>query len=244
MKKNIALGIASAAVLAPSLAMADVNQPQEIIDRPRTTPAGQITVGADIISLITVDGTPTGLGLSGKYGVNDKLEVGAMYGFSLKEFEIKGDLNIGAAYSLLNAGNLTMSADVMLGYDLLAEGLNPLVAGLEAQYKLGPQMAVYMPGTHLSVALDGDPKPITFGLPVGFAYQAAPNIHAFAQTELARLSISNSSTVIFGADYIPLTIGAWFSPSNTMDFGAALNWFDLKELSGDPYISLHARLHM
>ncbi|MBE7453876.1 MAG: hypothetical protein HS111_34910 [Kofleriaceae bacterium] len=66
---------------------------------------------------------------------------------------------------------------------------------------------------------------------MGVAYQASPQIHAFLYTELANLSISNSSTIIFGADYVPVTVGAFFSPSNALDVGASIGWFDLVDAS-------------
>ena len=63
-------------------------------------------------------------------------------------------------------------------------------------------------------------------------------------TELANISISNSNTIVFGSDYIPLSIGGFFSPSNTMDLGASISWFDLKEASDTLFIGVSARLHM
>jgi hypothetical protein len=235
------LGITASA----SMAFAEVNQPQEIIMRPLTTPGGQITAAGDFGILIAPDpiGTAMGLGLGGFYGVNEQLEVGASYGFSLKEFEAKGDLNVTAAFSILE-GNLAVAADAGFGYSLLAEGLEPLTAGAEVRFRLNDQLAVYSPGHQLRIALEGDPKPITLGLPVGVGYQASPQLFAFVATEVANISISNSSTVVFGADYIPLTAGAFFSPSNTMDLGGSIGWFDLKEASDFIVINLSARLHM
>jgi hypothetical protein len=48
---------------------------------------------------------------------------------------------------------------------------------------------------------------------------------------------------VFGADYIPLEIGAFYSPSNKMDIGAAIEFPDVKNSAGDFYaIFLTARL--
>ena len=233
MKNKLTIGISPLAPAATaSIAVAEVNQPQEIIMRPMTTPASQITVGGSLGILIAPDpiGTAMGLALGGSYGVSEKIEVGASYGFSLKEFEAKGNLGV--------AANLTA------GYSIVGEAINPLGLGARVRFRLNDKLAIQSPGSQLQIALDGDPKPITLGLPVGVAYQASPQIHAFVNTELANLSISNSSTIIFGADYVPVTVGAFFSPSNTMDFGASIGWFDLVDASDFINISLVGRLHM
>lgn len=235
------LGITASA----SLAMAEVNQPQEIIMRPLTTPGGQITVAGDLAFLIIPDvDTGIGLGIGGSYGVDDNIEVGAAYGLSLApEFEAKGDFRVEAAYRIMD-GNLAVAADVATGYDLFSESIDPLALGARVRFRLNDQLAIQSGGGQLRIALDGDVKPITLGLPVGVAYQASPQIHAFVNTELANISISDSETIVFGADYIPLAVGAFFSPSNTMDLGGAISWFDLKEASDFIAITLTARLHM
>jgi hypothetical protein len=244
-KKSLILGASLIGVVASaSLALADVNQPQEIIMRPLTTPGSQITVGGDLVFPINPDAFDfIGLNLGGSYGVDDKIEVGAAYFFALKDFEAKGDLGVQAAYNIME-GNLSVAADVATGYDLVAEGMDNLDLGARIRFRLNDQLAITSPGGQLSIALDGDPKPITLGLPVGVAMQVSPQLYAFVNTELANISISNSETVVFGSDYIPLSVGAFFSPSNTMDFGAAVGWFDLKESSDFIIGSVSARLHM
>ena len=244
-KKSLIIGASLIGVAASaSLALADVNQPQEIIMRPLTTPGGQITVGGDVVFLIIPD-VDMGIGaaLGGSYGVDDHIEVGAVYGFSLKEFEAKGDLGVQAAYRIMD-GNLSVAADVATGYDLVAEGMDNLDLGARVRFRLNDQLAITTPGGQLSIALDGDPKPITLGLPVGIAFQASPALYAFVNTSLANISISNSTTTVFGSDYIPLSIGAFFSPSNTMDLGGSISWFDLKEASDTLFVGVSARLHM
>lgn len=235
------LGITATA----SISMAEVNQPQEIIMRPMTTPASQITVAGDLAILLIPDlDTGIGLGVGGAYGVDDKIEVGAAYGISLApEFEAKGSFVVHGAYNIMD-GNLGVAADVSTGYDLFSEAINPLELGARVRFRLNDQLAVHSSGGQLNIALDGDPKPITLDLPVGVAYQASPQIYASVDTNLASISISNSETVVFGADFIPLSVSGFFSPSNTMDVGASIGWFDLKEASDTLIIGLHGRLHM
>lgn len=239
-----ALAVAALAHTA-STAHAEVNQPQEIIMRPLTTPGSQITVGGELGILIAPDpiGTSMSLALGGRYGVDDRIEVGAVYGFSLKEFEAKGALGVEAAYRIMD-GNLAVAADVATGYDLFAEGISPLQLGARVRFRVNDQISIQSGGGQLSIALDGEVKPITLGVPVGVGFQASPQIHAFVDTELMRLSISDSETVVFGADYIPLRAGAFFSPSNTLDVGASIGWLDLKEASDTIAILATASLHM
>ena len=52
------------------------------------------------------------------------------------------------------------------------------------------------------------------------------------------------NTTVFGADYIPAAVGAYFSPSNTMDFGATVDLYDLKNAGDIIAVFGHARLHM
>src|SRR5690606_30541244 len=93
-----------------------------------------------------------------------------------------------------------------------------IVAGLGAKYLIGPKMAVFTGapfgpgpvGNHLNISLS-DNGPITFDIPVGFGYQAMPQLYAFATTQLATLAISNGDSAFIFADYIPLGLGALYS---------------------------------
>ncbi len=233
--------------VSASVALADVNQPQEIILRPMTTPMSQITVGGDLF--LAFDPTYMGLDVGAAYGVSDKIEVNGGYALSLEEFEAKGDLHVEGAFNIME-GNLGVAAQATLGYNLLAEGLDPLGAGARVRFRLNDQMAIVSPGNQLVVTLDPvevlgvEFSPIFLQLPVGFAYQVNPQIYAFANTNLAVIEISDADSGVFGADFIPLSLGAFFSPSNTMDFGASLDLGDLKADEIDYAIIGHARLHM
>jgi hypothetical protein len=231
-----------------SIALADVNQPQEIIMRPMTTPASQLTVGGDLF--LGFDPTTMGLDVGAAYGVSEKLEINGGYALSLKEFEAKGDLHVEGAFNIME-GNLGVAAQATLGYNLLFEGLDPLGAGARVRFRLNDQMAIVSPGNQLVVTLDPievapgvDFSPIFLQIPVGFAFQASPQIYAFANTNLAVIEISDAESGFIFADFIPLSLGAFFSPSNTMDVGASLDLGDLKADEMDIGVILHARLHM
>lgn len=245
-KKSLIISSALVGLAASaSLAVADVNQPQEIIMRPLTTPGGQITIGGSLGILIIPDvDTGIGLGLFGSYGVDDKIEVGAGYGLSLApEFDAKGDFFVEGAYNIME-GNLSVAADISTGYDLFDETVDPLALGARVRFRLNDQLAIQSGGGQLSIALEGDPKPVFLNVPVGVAYQASPALYAFVNTNIAKIEISNSETLVFGADFIPLAVGGFFSPSNTMDLGGAISWADLKEASDTIAIFAIGQLHM
>lgn len=229
--------------LAATSAFADVNQPQEIVDRPRTTPAGQITVLGDIEYVKIGDANAIGLAVGGLYGVNEKLEVGAAYGFALKEFEAKGDLAVHAGYSLVD-GNLSAAATLDFGYSILGEALNPLGLGAEVQFKVNDKLVVYTPGSQLLIGLE-DPNPIGLTVPVSIGYQVSPQIFAHVDTNIADIEIKDTGGSAFiGADRTPLAVGAFFSPSNTMDFGAAIAFPNVEDAGDFLSIIGSARLHM
>jgi opacity protein-like surface antigen len=229
--------------LAATSAFADVNQPQEIVDRPRTTPASQITVGGDVSFEKFGDANFSALRVLGLYGVNEKLEVGASYAFALKEFEAKGDVQIHAAYGLVD-GNLSAAATLDFGYSLLAEGLDPLALGAEVQFKVNDKLVVYTPGQQLLIGLE-EPNAIGLTIPVGIGYQVSPQIFAHVDTNIADIEIKDTGGSAFiGADRTPLAVGAFFSPSNTMDFGATLGFPNLEDAGDFLYVVGSARLHM
>ena len=81
-------------------------------------------------------------------------------------------------------------------------------------------------------------------IPVGFGVQVNENIFGFVETDIAQIEISDSDSGFIFADFLPLNIGAFFSPSNTMDFGGQISWFDLSDAADYVTIVGMARLHM
>ena len=268
MKKitKLALTLLPAAILAaPTLAMADVNQPEEIIDRPRTLPAGETEVNGtlDILRVSVSDGTTTvnstneGLTIGAGYGVTKDFEVRASYAFGLNNFDSgQGDLRVTGAYTLPSSGNLSMAVDGGVGLFVDGTSPDPLTAGLDLQFKLNSQFAIFTPGQQLALAFNGGTagSPFTGGaingqtnltlsLPVGVRYQAAKNIFAFAETNLANISISNGVGNFIFSDFIPLEFGGFYSLSNALDIGANINFFDLKNQSGIFDVGIVARAY-
>jgi hypothetical protein len=204
--------------------------PRGVIDRPLTLPGQLVLAGGDVIGLNTVVMTPTGsttsMGFLADvalgYGVNDDLEVNAItpnYTFTLKDFEIKGPLDIGIGYKLLRGaagGKLEMIARAIGGYDLNAEAVRPVRLGLHVQYNLTPTLAVFthdigLGNAGISIAVDGDPKPISLTLPVGVGMQVAPALWIEADTAAATsIQIANSANKLI-TDTTPLLATAIYN---------------------------------
>lgn len=80
---------------------------------------------------------------------------------------------------------------------------------------------------------------IALGLPVGVGFQAAPNIYAFAATNLANIKLSHTSNAFLFSDFIPLTIGGFYSLSK-VDLGAMFS-DDLRQAADYLSFSIVAR---
>lgn len=217
--------------------------PRAVIARPLTLPKSLARLGASINA--NNDFSVIGLGLNAGYGVSDDLEVNVSYGLFLKEFEAKGSLNVNVGYNFLrgsSGGKLDAAARIGTGYNLLAEGVNPLVAGIDARYRISPQLAVVMPGTHLRIALEeqtiGVPpatatiRPIDFALPLGVAYQATPELYVSLLTQIFNLEISDSATTFIFADTTPLAFQGTYNVQPNLDVYAAIST-DLTNEPGD-----------
>ncbi len=222
-----------------------------IIDRPLNLLKGMIRVDADLgILKINIPAIPpatsgsslTGvaLGVGAGYGISDKLEAGVSYAISLKEFEAKGPLSLYGLFNLVHSDKMRISAGASFGYNLASEKIG-IGAGLAFQYHLAPKMMVFMTPTHLSIGLD--PTVAAINLPVGFGFQATPNIFAYAETNLFDIGLKPSGSAFIFADRTPLTVGGSYSPSNKMDLGASINASNLPDIADLFVITVYARLY-
>jgi hypothetical protein len=224
----------------------------EQIDRPLTLPKGLIRVQGDLAiaktTTVTVDamgnpttssGTVEALRLSGGYGVSDVLEVGASYSLALHPFEAKGNLGLNALYGIKEEQKLRIAATAALGLNL--DG-NKFGFGLGAavQFHLNNKMMVFTPGNQLVFGFD--PTKIILSLPVGFAYQATPNVFVAAQTDLADFGLKPSGSQFIFADLTPLSVSGFYSPSNKMDFGVTISSIDVPHIGDFFAILLTARI--
>ncbi len=230
-------GDGSAAPPPPGAEEGSGGYPQEIIARPLTLPMSAWQASLAINTNESFDGIGTTLGFL--YGVSDKLNAGVQYGFTLDPSEFKGPLLVDVLFSFLTDDSMEAVATGQVGYDLLAEGLAPLQAGVLVQYNLNDKMAIITPGNQLFVTLDPiqvldvEVSPIFIQLPVAFGYQVNNQIYAEAGTNLGIIEISDADTQFIFADFIPIAISGFFSPDNTIDVGASLST-DLKNDAFDP----------
>jgi hypothetical protein len=193
--------------------------------------------------------------LNAAYGISDQLNVGLAYAFTLgladSDFELAGPLTLWGGYQISHTPKLSLSATAGFTVNLNDTDDMGIAAGLGAKYLLSPKLALftgapYGPGpvgNHLQIDL-GEDGPITFAVPVGVQFQATPQLNAFVNTELATISISNSDSIFFGADYIPLGVGGLFAVNHNIDVAASFNLFNLKENAFDIYtFTIGARWH-
>lgn len=221
-KIALTLGVVSLA----GTAVAEVNQPLEIVNRPLTLPAGQGEAGLGLGFLFIKDADPNPfklLNLGGGYGVNEKLEVRLQYTTCLEDgCDFKGPLALGAAYGLSDGGPLHLAADASIGYNTLSEAITPLGLGVRVRYNLDDKMAVYSPGQQLTITIDDQDtgfSPIYLSLPVGFGYQATPNLFVAAETNIADIEISDYETQFIFDNTIPLGLRAFYAVNNMIDVG-------------------------
>ena len=235
-----------------------VGWPPSAIDRPYLRGKGSITAGADFaLTRISITDPMTGISaeatldaftLNGTYGITDQISAGALYSISFglgdTDFEVVGPLTLWGGYQILHKSNLSVAATAAYSINLDNTDDMGISAGLGAKYLLSPKMAVFTGGpfgpvssggllgagpvgNHLNISLE-DSGPITFDVPVGFGFQATPQLYAFATTQLASLSISNSDSTFIFADYIPLGLGALFSVNKNIDVAGNFTFGDLK----------------
>ncbi|MDQ3370110.1 MAG: hypothetical protein M3680_32230 [Myxococcota bacterium] len=242
--------LATAAILGSfgGIAAADVNQTIEIIDRPRTLPARTLELSLQLGIVRTPGGpmgeasTGTGVALGIGYGFTPDFEARLLYGFSIDPSSAKGPLLIGGAYSLVHVGAFQAAADLFVGYNFGSENALPLAIGVEAQLKLGSKLALFTPGHQLSFGLE-DPNAILLDLPIGLGYQASRNLFLDIQTTIARIALSEGETSVWGADFIPITLEAFYSVTNAVDFGVTFS--DDLDNAGDTYaLGLLVRLFL
>ena len=224
---------------------------------------GKFTITNPLDPTMSVTFTGDGFGLGAGYGITDKITAGLEYGFTPgligdADSEIKGSLDIYGMLQIMHDAKMNITATADFDFDLCGStdmmgdcvSTKAIAAGLGARYTLAPKMAVftgapYGPGPvgqHLQISLESN-GPITFGLPVGFMFQATPEFNAYLMTQLMTIAISNAGdSTFFGADYIPLSLGGLYSVTPNIDVTADFTLIDLKEVGFDAYLfSLGAR---
>ena len=228
------------AAVSPGLVHAEDAEgayPIELFDRPFTLPTGVWQAGLDVFADKSFDAV--GTAIRGDYGLTNQLQLGLQYTFGVKEFEAKGDLALQGNYVYLETNTFYGMAVASTGYSFLGEALSPLELGSLFWYTIVPsKIAVYtIPTVSIALAdqgVDGGAsiRPVFLSLPLSVAVQLIKNVYVEVGTELASIKIADSDTIIFGADYVPLSLIGFFSLNNALDLAAGLSWGDLKADSG------------
>jgi hypothetical protein len=211
-----------------------------------------------------VSTTSQGLTLGGSYGVSDDLEVGADYAFSVSPGQIKGPFTLRGAYQVHRSDKLDVAVAAGLGVDFyetttatmttISTTYASLQLGAWVRYHVTPKASIFtglpaLPPSSVSLTKLALPLPpfsyqlalglnnagtMALELPVGFGMQATPKLYAFASLNFAHIRIANTQTAIMFADFIPLTLGAFYT-LNKLDLGVVFS-DDLKQ--GTDYLRL------
>jgi len=211
-------------------AVATTRWPRDIINRVLTLPKGLGAAGIDVGTFLSdAQFDPTFLRLSLGYGITDDFEINAI-GYAFTSDSGKGDLGIGVGYKLLRGaagGKLEVIARAATGYNLQAEGIDPLSLGVQVQYNVTPKIALITPGPQLVIGLaDETGKGKYISLPVAIGFQATPTLYLQADTNIARIKLSDSETAVIFADATPLALSAFLNAIPALDIYATLG-FDL-----------------
>lgn len=213
--------------------------------------------------------TSIALAVGAGYGVTDKIEAGLSYALTLEEFEAAGPISAYGRFKILDDAKMQLAASASVTYDIDGETLGVGLGG-NFRYRLNDQMGIYtgamqgtnfagglggtaglglsgasfgLPGDQLSIGLD-PATTIALAVPVGFEYQAAPQIYVSAQTVIMNLAIKDAGdTTFLFADYIPLALSAFYN-AGKIDIGGTLAFPDLPEAADFLVFNVHARYHM
>ena len=222
-----------------------------------------------VMGMAGTSATAEVLSVGGSYGAADKLEVGADYAFLLHpNGTAKGTLGLRGAYAVYKVGKLEVAVGASLafnlnGVDAMGNSTTDLFLQLGgwARYQLAPKISLFTGQPALPFTLGGfssflvppeayqlqiglnNSQPVTLTIPVGVGLQATPNVYAFLATEFATFGFSNSNNAFIFSDYIPLAVGAFYSPSNKLDVGVTFA-DDLKNASDFYVITVSARAYL
>ncbi|MBA2540831.1 MAG: hypothetical protein H0V17_14425 [Deltaproteobacteria bacterium] len=212
--------------------------------------------------------TITSIGIGGRYGVTDKVEILASFApiilTGVEGIEagdrVKGTVAAGVGLGLAQ-GKLDAEAKAALAYDLGGETA-AILAGVDVRFNLGPKMwlgtPINRPGLVAFVkgfdnGMGGTISPIFFQLPAAFAFQATPALAFQANTNIFTVAFNDGGKLFTGGESVsflftdeggglPLDFDVIFALSNTMDVQANLDLGDVLN-AGDAF-SLSAGINL
>jgi hypothetical protein len=223
------------------------NYPKAYVDRPQVIPKGvpEISPTFQFLRSTADDGMGnssstniTALGVGGRYGVTDKVEVLAAFnriilsgvdGIETGD-RLKGQLNVGAGISVAK-GKLDVEVKAGVFDELGGLGIKTLVfvAGADVRFHINEKMwigtPINRPGLVAGItnAKFGDmeipdSKPLEIQIPFAFAFQATPDLAIQANTRLFDIALNDASK---GVDAMG-------------EAGSAVKFFSQDEFGGIP----------
>jgi hypothetical protein len=187
------------------------------------------------------------------YGVTELITLGGQYTLPVADadgaFSNAGRLTGFGGYSISRDDKLALVAGADITVDFAGSATGILHAGVSLRYKVAPKVVVYTgnplaPGPYgeqLVVGLNNS-SPVAIDLPVGVGFQANPKLFAWAETQLAHIKIANTANQFFGADILPLQIGALFRAVKDVDVGGFAD-IDFENISSFYAIGVMARYY-
>jgi len=252
--------------------------PIQIDDRPLTLPKSKLDFHAgfpilvrttnDPTTMMTTTNTLAGFAIGAAYGVDDKIEIGGDYAFSLSPGDVKGPLTFHIAYRYAHDPKLEVAFAGALGLDFVDTTATTTTTYFGFQfaawvrYHIASKVSLFtgspgLPSSPLPLDKFSLPLPplayqlqlglaggaaIAIELPVGIAFQATPNVYTFASINIANIKIHDTVNAFLFADFIPIALGGFYS-MDKLDLGVVFA-DDLKDAGNHLAFSLTARYFM
>jgi hypothetical protein len=240
--------VAVGALAAPAVALAD----SDGTSAPLTVPAGRVALDGIFPLFNDRAPTPggftdqfaVGAELNGSYGVSDTLEVGLDVGISLRTSDAAPELTVRGADAVLHGDKTDLVAAVAVGVDTHHNGTIFLSAGAWFRYRVDGKLSLFtgqpalVPQVGLGVPFDpffgavpyqlaiavNNGNSAGLAVPVGASYQVTPRLLAYAQVVLADFLLGGGTvtSLLVGADFIPITVAAWYAPTPCLGLGVSL----------------------
>lgn len=230
----------------PALASAAVpgGYPTQLITRPLTAPQQMAEITASYDRVVFLGFDSNGVGVSGRYGINNKLEVNVATGLRLNP---NGGWNegiaVGAGYSLLDTDGFDVAAriDVPLNFGG-GDVLNQVALSAPLRWQLAPKIALRAGDGLLSI-YPGDNTYTTLTGNIAGEYQVNEKLAVGLGTELFSFQLTGDGdftrTV---ADAVPLRLYGLYAISQAIDVFARVTSLDVGEAGDFHQLSVGANV--
>jgi len=201
--------------------------PSEVSLRPLTLPAGMIRAGGALdVQYFWLGGFvwSTGLGVSGGYGLTDRLELSGAASFGLAPLlEVQ---RLGLSGTLLVIDGAVLDLAVAVGLDVAPTPIAPTPAlslGFPGRVLLADQLFLTFGAQLLRLQL-APPLP-QVGIRLGLGAQLTSSVAAVLETDLLKVLIGR----VTGSLLLPLDIGVTAAVTRAFDLRARVQVFNLAD---------------